>query len=746
MQADNNKQKKYSLPPRLTLSVFLIVALLVVIPMTTVYLLNQAYDAQIRNETSQTSSSIQRTVRSFIDGVYSLSYELAVNPSILTMDEAIQTPIIESSVVRNRYIELMYPTGMDGWQTARSDGKPPADRSTRWWFLQMVDDRRPFVSASYYSATTGMPCASVFIPMFGDYRMIGVFGADISLESIEELIVQFAEPDSGRYSFIIDGAGGVVAHPDSSYIEMLTNYKTRIQTVPVVDEHGNTVYNPDDGNVVTTEEEFFISDEYKAVIESVMNGNSGLEIVKEGDITYYMSYQPIPLPGNSDSWSVITLQDRAVAMNVVSRLNIQVIIVISLILIAFVFLILGLARSLNRTLVFLDNARQDAEQASISKTRFLANMSHEIRTPMNAIIGMATIGEEADEVSRKDYCFDRIENASQHLLGIINDVLDISKIEANKFELSSVSFDFEKTIQKTINVMKFRADEQRQQFYVNIDKNIPRAFIGDDQRLAQVITNLLSNAVKFTPEEGGITLDAQLISEEGGMCKLQISVADTGIGISEDQKSRIFDLFEQAESDTTRKFGGTGLGLTISKSIVEMMGGDLWVESELGKGSKFIFTVMLEKDDSQRASQLESESKKHGFLHEPKDDFTGHTVLIAEDVDINREIVMALLEPTNITIDFAENGIQAVNMFKDSPDKYEMIFMDIQMPEMDGYEATRQIRVLDNPLAKAIPIIAMTANVFQEDVAKCLEAGMNGHIGKPIDFEDVLNKLRQYIK
>ena len=873
MEPDNIKQKKYSLPPRLTISVFLIVILLVVIPMTTVYLLNKAYDEQIRNETSQTSLSIQRTVRSFIDGVYSLSYELAVNPSILTMDEAIQRPIIESSVVRNKYIELMYPTGMDGWQTARSDGKPPADRSTRWWFLQMVDDRRPFVSPSYYSATTGMPCTSVFIPMYGEYKMVGVFGADISLESIEDLIVQFADQDSGRYSFIIDGAGGVVAHPDSSFIEMLTNYKTLIHTVPVTDEHGDLVYNPEDGNVVTIEEEFFISDEYKAVIESVMSGNSGLEIVKEGDTTYYMSYQPIHLPGNSDSWSVITLQDRAIAMDVVSRLTIQVVIVISLILIAFVFLILGLARSLNRTLVFLDNARQDAEQASISKTRFLANMSHEIRTPMNAIIGMATIGEEADEISRKDYCFDRIENASHHLLGIINDVLDISKIEANKFELSSVSFDFEKTIQQVINVMKFRADEQRQQFHVNIDKNIHRAFIGDDQRLAQVITNLLSNAVKFTPEEGIITLDARLISEEDDMCKLQISVADTGIGITEDQKSRIFGLFEQAESDTTRKFGGTGLGLTISKSIVEMMGGDLWVESELGKGSEFIFTVVLKKDESKQDCQLDNsvngndvhifvvdneseirelfadistemglycetavsgeeavgmlekdnnfniffidgqlpgmsgiefarrireidddkfivilssssewniaeaearEAKIDKFLQKPlfrsdiidiingsigagnaeepsgqqeeKCDFTGHTVLIAEDVDINREIVLALLEPTCITIDFAENGTQAVNMFENSPDKYEMIFMDIQMPEMDGYEATRQIRELDDPIAKTIPIIAMTANVFQEDVNKCLDAGMNGHIGKPIAFEDVLNQLQQYIK
>ena len=869
----NNNQKKFPLPPRLVVSVLLIVTLLVVIPMTTVYLLNRAYDAQIRNETNQTSASIQRTVRSFMDGAYNLSYELAVNPSILTMENEVQTPIIESSSVRNDYIELLYPTGMDGWQTARSDGNAPADRSTRWWFKQMLEERRPFVSASYYSATTGMPCTAVFVPMYDGEEMIGVFGADISLEYIQRLIEQFARPDRGRHSFIIDGAGGVVAHPESSYIEMLTNYKTLIHTVPVTDAYGNTVFNPENGNVVTTEEAFTISDAYKDVIAAVMNGESGLEIVGEENATYYMSYEPISMPGHSDSWSVITLQDRDVAMGVVSQLTIRVILIITAILTVFIILILSLVKSLRSTLVFLETARNDAEQASKSKTRFLANMSHEIRTPMNAIIGMSTIGKEAGDISRKDYCFEKIETASQHLLGVINDILDISKIEANRFAFSSVSFDFEKMIQRAVNVIKFRVDERRQHFRVNIDKDMPRAFIGDDQRFAQVITNLLSNAVKFTPEEGSITLEARLISEENGMCKLQISVADTGIGISDDQKLRIFDLFEQAESDTTRKFGGTGLGLPISKSIIEMMGGAIWAESELGRGSTFIFTVTLEKGESEQsrlpdgsvnrgnirifsidnepeireffmnaaatlgihcdvaasgeeaAGMLErddnygiffidwklpgmngvefarrireKDEKKfiviisssadwnliaaearaagidkflqkplfrsdiidiiqayigadspeaRGGQHERPDDFTGHTILLAEDVEINREIVLTMLEPTNIAVDCAENGSQAVNMLETAPDRYDMIFMDIQMPEMDGYEATRRIRSLNVPGAKTIPIIAMTANVFHEDVEKCLEAGMNGHIGKPIDFDDVIRQLRSFLK
>ena len=767
---NNSLRKKYHVSTRFIVSVLLIVVLLVAIPMVTVYLLTRAYDEQIRNETILVSDSIHKTVRSFVDGAYNLSYELAVNPSILTMDTDIQTPILVSTVQRNDYMELLYVTGMDGMQTARSSGEP-ADRSTRWWFIQMMEKRQPFVSMSYYSATTGMPCTAVFIPMYDGGEMTGVFGADISLEYIQRLIVQFTNPDSGRYSFIIDGEGGVVAHPDSTFIETLTNYKTLIRTVPKLDEDGNKEFDPENGNVITTEEEFFITDEYKAVIAAVMAGNRGLEIINEDSLTYYVSYEPIALPGYSDSWSVITLQDRAVAMRVVSDLALQVLIIIASILVVFVALVIGFIRSLSRTMTFLDNARNDAEQASMSKSRFLANMSHEIRTPMNAIIGMTAIGKSSQTTDKKDYAFDKIDDASKHLLGVINDVLDMSKIEANKFELADVQFDFENLIKRVANVINFRVDERRQHFHISIDKNIPQTLIGDDQRIAQVITNLLANAVKFTPEEGEIKLDARLLSEtagaeqgdnsrnpsadghsqnENGYCRLQISVTDTGIGISEEQKSRLFDLFEQAESNTTRKFGGTGLGLPISKSIIEMMDGEIRVESEIGKGSSFIFTIKLQIGENEQNQPLDTDDeavagKQSESIDGTPDDYTGHTLLLAEDVEINRIIVLSLFEPTNINIDCAENGAQAVSMFKQAPEKYELIFMDVQMPELDGYEATRQIRALDVPQAKTIPIIAMTANVFREDIEMCLEAGMNGHIGKPLDFEEVIAALRKHL-
>jgi len=391
----------------------------------------------------------------------------------------------------------------------------------------------------------------------------------------------------------------------------------------------------------------------------------------------------------------------------------------------------------------LKDAVTKVTAASKAKSEFLSNMSHEMRTPMNAIINMTVIAKNTSDLERKNYALEKIGDASTHLLGVINDILDMSKIEANKFELVPVTFNFEKMINRVVNVVNFRVEEKHQILSVQIDKNIPGFLFGDDQRISQVITNLLGNSIKFTPENGVISLNAEFICEEESFCTLKISVTDTGIGISKDQQKNLFQSFQQAETSTARTYGGTGLGLSISKSFVEMMGGNIWVESTYGKGSTFAFTIKVER--GRENEELQDAQKPQAA---EDNDFTGHRILLVEDMEINREIVLMLLESTNIEIECAVNGIQAVEMYIEKPGRYEMILMDIHMPGMDGYEATRQIRGIEQKSGEErhTPVIAMTANVFKEDIKHCLDAGMDDHIGKPLDLEVVLGKLRHYIQ
>ncbi|GHU64559.1 hypothetical protein AGMMS49983_10530 [Clostridia bacterium] len=522
------------------------------------------------------------------------------------------------------------------------------------------------------------------------------------------------------------------------------------------------------------------------------------------------------------------------------------------------------------------NAREAAVRASSAKSDFLANMSHEMRTPMNAIIGMTSIALGSDDALRKNYCLGKISDAATHLLGIINDVLDISKIEANMLELSEHDFSFEKMMQKIATVLAFTMDAKNIDFRVRIDPSVPDAIRADEQRMSQVITNFLSNAAKFTPEGGRVLLAASRAGTDADkeIDFIRISVSDTGIGISEEFMPRLFNSFEQADNSVSRKYGGTGLGLAISKKIVELMGGTLNVDSVAGEGSTFSFVVGVKKarafggqslpqnvnwvnlrvlavDDSAEArmhfdataealdfacdtakdarealemieradpgydiifadwkmpgmdglefakeikrrgaghavvvmisssewSEIADRAKEagvDGFIPKPlftsaltdminnlmaqpgdesevgseesEHEFEGVHILLVEDVDINREIVESLFEETGAIITSAENGLEAVEKFAETPGLYDVIFMDIHMPVKDGYAAAREIRAMDIPRAKTIPIIAMTANVFKKDVDKCLACGMNDHVGKPIDIEEVFVKLRRQLR
>ena len=386
----------------------------------------------------------------------------------------------------------------------------------------------------------------------------------------------------------------------------------------------------------------------------------------------------------------------------------------------------------NKSLVEL---KELAEQASITKGMFLANMSHELRTPINAITGMTTIARNSNNPERINNCLNKVDAASRQLLGIINDILDVSKIEANKMELAAETFSLRGVIDNVKSIIEIRIAERKQHFTVNLSDDLPNSVTGDDIRLTQIFLNLLSNAVKFTHENGNISLSVRLLETKDDIYYLEAKVKDDGIGITEEQQNRLFRNFEQADKGTSKRYGGTGLGLAITKSIAELMGGGIGVESELGKGS--CFTVSFNLLAGGEVSDTEAESFDF--------DFNGKKALLVEDVDINTEVILAMFEDSGMLIDCAENGEEAVNKFTADPLKYDIIFMDIQMPIMDGYTATEIIRKSGLPNAETIPILAMTANAFSEDVAKARAAGMNDHISKPIDYDLLRRKIDHLI-
>lgn len=378
-------------------------------------------------------------------------------------------------------------------------------------------------------------------------------------------------------------------------------------------------------------------------------------------------------------------------------------------------------------------AKLEAEQARRTQEQFLANVSHEIRTPLNGVIGMTQLFKDTllnDE--QKEY-LDIIGISANNLLVIINDILDIAKINSGKIDLEMIDYTLEDIIKPIVKIFELKAKGKNITFRADIDKNIPPVLCGDPVRLNQVLTNLINNAIKFT-DEGKVVLTVLQVENQDNHVSLEFSVQDSGIGISEDKIDAVFESFTQAATDTTRKYGGTGLGLTISKQLIELFGGTITVTSRVGEGSLFSFTIPVQKGNVANLTKIVSTTDSI-YL------FTGIHILLAEDNIINQKVASILLSKCGATVDIANNGEEVLAML--AVKKYHLILMDVHMPEMDGFQATMHIRN-DGGTSADIPIIALTASALVSEKHKCLSVGMNDYLSKPFNAIDLYEKISLY--
>ena len=592
-------------------------------------------------------------------------------------------------------------TGLYGWINGEyCDGVgwvPDEDYvpTERPWYLEtMADDSeitfvRPYLDEQTETVLTTMA------RRLSDG--VSVIALDVTLGRIQVITEEITANARGSYGFVLDKTGQVIAHSDAS--ELGKNYLEEKDTLG--NKLAQKLYGEDDREFELS----FGGEKYMVFVESI-----------EGD------------------WRMVSLVNTEVFYE-------PMMIIVGALLLFFVLeaiVFISILRSQSEKNLALASA-EAAESASKAKTRFLSRMSHEIRTPINAIIGLNNIALRDESISaRTREELNKIGASARHLLSLVNDILDMSRIESGKTELHEERFSFRDFLEEINIIVGGQCEDRGLRYIFHKDPLVEDYYVGDSLKLKQVLINILGNSVKFTDPPGEIRFSVAQTDATDDRASLRFTMEDNGIGMDSDYLPKLFDAFSQEDAGNTSRFSGSGLGMAITKIFVEMMGGEILVESEKGVGTTFVVLVSLGRVE-------ETENPVEPVQEQPAEteDLSGLHLLIVEDQELNAEVLTDLLELEGIGTEWAENGKRGIELFEQNEaGHFDAILMDIRMPVMDGLTAARAIRSLDRPDAATIPIIALSANAFEEDVRECLEAGMNRHLSKPVDIDLLMETLR----
>ena len=585
---------------------------------------------------------------------------------------------------------------LDGGGWVPEEGYIPTERP---WYTETIHDESDVTFVKPYLDDQTKTVLTTIATRLSDGT--SVIALDISLGRIQEITEEIARHTAGSYGVVLDRTGQVIAHSDRS--ELGKNYLEETGTLGAA--LADQLFHENSGQFQLT----FNRQKYMVFAEEIEGGWQSVSLIDTG-----VFYKPL--------------------------------IIIMSLLILFTFLeaavfVMILYNQSARNLAVA--SAREARSASQAKTLFLSRMSHEIRTPINAIIGLNSIVLHDESISphtREE--LNKIDVSAHHLLSIVNDILDMSKIESGRMVLKEEPFSFPDFLQQIRIIAEGQCEDKGLGFEFKVLEPMDEYYVGDSLKLRQVIINILGNSVKFTDPPGTICFTAEQKAVSGENATLCFTMEDNGIGMDKEFLPRLFDAFSQEDTKNTTHYGGSGLGMAITKNFVEMMGGEISVESEKGKGTSFVVQVTLKRADR---SQIPAAASVQDGTEE-KTSLAGLHLMIVEDQEINAEVMADLLELEEISSEWAENGQRAVEMFaRSEAGRFDAILMDMRMPVMDGLTATQEIRKLDHPDAATIPIIALSANAFEEDVKRCIQAGMNDHLSKPVDMEKLEEMLRKLI-